>query len=105
MGKTQLPDGFSQGQKDLTRCDVVSRVALVQVEFALIKLERIDAAWIDNLDRERLCRIQGPCDVIADVFGISFSLDGAQQEIVVAEQGIGAFVDHRRVGHFKVRLF
>ena len=50
----------------LPRGNAVAFILFIEVEFTLIELEGIDAAGIDDLYRQRLGRLQGPCDVVGD---------------------------------------
>ena len=101
------PEGLyraGEGEQDLARGDAVGPVRLVQIELALVVLEGIDAARIDDLDRQRLRCAQGPGHVILEVGRIAALGERAQQEVVVAEQDVGALVHHRRIGEFEVGL-
>ena len=89
---------------DLPRRDVVVDVLLVEIELALVELEGADAARIDHLDGDGLRRMHGPGDVVFDGLEILLGRELAQEEIVAAEHGEGALVDHRRIAHLHMRL-
>ena len=48
--------------------------------------------------------MEGPGDVVADRVGAGAVLDQPQEQVVVAEQDVGAFVQERDVGHLLVGL-
>ena len=104
VGEPKLLHGAREGENDLPRGHVVVDVLLVEIELALIELEGADAAGIDHLDGDGLARVQDPGDIILDRLEIPLGGELAQEEIVAAEHGEGAFVDHRRVAHLHMRL-
>ena len=104
MDDAQLLQSARQRKDDVARRYAVVGVLLVEIELALIELERADAARIDDLDGNRLGRVHRPGDIILDRREIGFAGELAQEEIVRAEHDKGAFVDDRRIAHFQVRL-
>ncbi len=93
-----------QRGQDGARRDPVEGAFLVEVEPAAVELEGADPAGIDDLDRQRLGGVEGPGDVVADRVRAGAVLDQAQEQVVVAEQDVGAFVQERHVGHLLVGL-
>ena len=77
---------------------------LVNIERPLIELEGADAAGIDDLDRDRLRRIENPADVVVDSLLRLAGREHAQQEVIAAEHRVSALVDDRRIAHLEVRL-
>ena len=104
MRDAELLQGARQRQDDVARRDMVIDVLLVEIELALIELEIADAAGIDHLDRDGLRRVHGPGDIILDRLEILLRRELAQEKVVAAEHGEGAFVDHRRVAKLHMRL-
>ena len=84
--------------------EAVVRVLLVEVERALVKLERADAARVHDLDGERLRGLHRPADVVLDEGHALLLGERTQEEVVIAEHDERALVDDRRVAHLEVRL-
>ena len=78
-------DRARERQDDLARRHVVVDVLLVEIELALIELERADAARVDDLDGDGLRGMHGPGDVVLDRLEVLLGRELAQ-EIVVASR-------------------
>ena len=77
---------------------------VVETRSAHIVLERRGAAGVDDLDPERLRRLQRPGDMVADRAGAGAVAHQGEPEIVVAENGEDRLVDDRRVGELEMRV-
>ncbi len=82
MGDAKLLKGARQRQDDLPRRDMVIDMLLVEIELALIELERADPARVDDLDGDCLGRVQVPRDIILDSFEVFLGRELAQEIIV-----------------------
>ena len=69
-----------------------------------MNLKALIPPGIDDLDRQRLGRVQRPGDVVADRVRPGAVLHQPEKQVVIAEQDIGAFVQQRHVGHLLVGL-
>ena len=104
MRHAQLVHGAAQRRDHLARRDAVVHVRLVHVQLALVELEGADAAGIHHLDGDGLRGVQRPGHVVVDLRLARSGGEQPQEEVVVAEQRVGALVDDRRVAHLHVGL-
>src|SRR5665648_209505 len=104
MGDAELFQRAGEIDDDLPRRNAVIGVLLIEIELALVEFEGADAAGIDHFDRDGLGRVHGPGDIILDGLEILLLRELAQEKIVTAQHGEGAFVDHGRVAHLHMRL-
>ena len=93
-----------QRRKNRARGHAVMRMRFVDVEVARVELECADAPGVDDLDGDALGGIQRPGNVVVDHTLVGARGHQPQQEIVVAEHGVAALVDDRRITHFHVGL-
>ena len=104
MRNAKVMNRLRQHFENLPGRNRVKRMLLVEIQAALIELERRYPAWIDYLDSDRLRGVDGPRDVVVDGALILLRGHHAQQKIVTAKHYISALVDDRRVTHLHVSL-
>ena len=100
----QLIHRPTQGADDVPRGERVVGVALIHVERAGIEFEGADPAGVDHLDTDALGGVQGPGDIVVDDLLVRPLAHELEQEVVVAEHGVAAGVQHGGIGHLHVCL-
>jgi hypothetical protein len=48
--------------------------------------------------------VQRPCNVVVDGLLVFLRCEHAQQEVIAAQHGVAAGIEHGRIAHFHVRL-
>ncbi len=74
----------------------------VDIKCPYIEFERVDAAGIDDFDRDALGRRHHPRDVIVDQSLWQLIGDHRQQNVIIAEQTVAAGIEIADVGHLRM---